>query len=555
MPSAQETYRKSLLFEIVNTSAKIVEESFILSIPPETIEIEEPQRVKQTKTYGGVFIDDFGPDTLKITISGHTGGSNVVKTLINNATREFNGKMTFYQFRNSIMRYKSERSDYENYEMRLYDLSASDLVAWRKAPIRGSEIIPVHDEGYVVILKKFKMRRSKERPLFYNYTIELEGIRVLGTYAGGVISPITIPSPQSLIINIQKGLRSLDVFFTKIEATKNKIDSAFDLFDDTSTKIVAFFDRTMDIVVYPLDLTKRLLSSIKKVFDNVQAMEDTMLATEGITKKSYLQIVEITKEIMSGAVALVTFGKTPEASGNVVIKEITEATKVESLEKRYEDLTDVESQISDYYMPVDVTEKESMIVYGYIIVIPDSTTTLESLAMEHFGNADFLTLIAALNNFQGDEDIVIGEPIKIPVLIQGGAPSENYIFSDVINDIYGTDMRLDANGNIIVSASGDFAILEGPSNLIQALNLRLNEALGARLRLSVYGIRNAVGGAMSDNAPIPYIITNIKDTIMQDPRVKGVSNMRIRGRGDVLDISFNTETIKVGEIVPFVGSV
>jgi len=554
MPSAQETYRKSLLFEIVNKANLKPVESFILSIPPETIEIEEPQRTKITKTYGGVFIDDFGPDTLKITISGSTGGSNVVKTMVNNAKQELTGKMAFFQFRNSIMRYKSEIADYENYEMHLYDLSASDLVGWRSTGI-GSEIIPVHDEGYTVILKKFKMRRSKERPFFYNYTIELEGIHVLGTYAGGVAPPITMPSPQSLIVNVRKALGSVQTFFNDFEAIQSEIESVFDLVDSVSTKVVAFFDQGMDLVIYPLELCKRALSSVKTLFDNIQAVSDSVYETEGIAKRDAYEINEIMKELMAGSAALVAFGKTPEASGNVVIKEITELTKIESLDKRYAGLTDIEAQISDYYMPVDVTEKENATVYGYTLVVPDSTTTLESLAVEHFGNADFLTYIAALNNFQGDEDIVIGEPIKVPVLIQGGTLSENYIFSEVVNDIYGTDMRIDANGNIVVSASGDFATLEGPSNLIQALNLRLNEALGSRLRLSVYGIRNAVGGAMNDNAPISYIVTNIKDTMMQDPRVNEIIDMKIRGRGDALDISFNVETIKVGELIPFVGSV
>ncbi len=552
MPSAKETYRKSLLFEVVNREGS-VEESFVLSIPPETIEIEEPQRIKQTKTYGGVFIDDFGPDTLKITISGNTGGSSIVTTLVNNVQQELDGKMAFYQFRNSIMRYKSKplRSNYDNYELHLYDLSPVNAMAGSA----GGKVFPILFEGYVVILKKFKMRRSKERPLFYNYTIELEGIRVLGEYAGGVKPPVTMPSPQSLIVNIRKALTSVQKFFNKFDEVRTEIESVFDLIDSVSTKVVAFFDQTMDIVVYPMEFVKRTLSSVKTLFDNIQAIEDSVYETEGVLERDSYEINEIMKELMAGSAALVVFGKTPEASGNVVIKDITESTKTESLEKRYEDLTDIESQISDYYMPVDVTEKENATVYGYVLVVPNSTTTLESLAMEYFGNADFLTYIAALNNFQGDEDIVVGEPIKIPVLIQGGAPSENYIFSEVVNDIYGTDMRLDADGNIVVSASGDFATLEGPSNLIQALNLRLNEALGSRLRLSVYGIRNAVGGAMSDNAPIPYIVTNIKDTIMQDPRVNEITDMKIRGRGDALDISFNVETIKVGELIPFVGSV
>lgn len=552
MPANKETYRKSLLFEIVSkrNRSKAVS-SFVLNIPPESIEIEEPHRVRTTKTFGGVFVDDYGPDTLSISISGNTGGRSEVNTLINDSLVEMNGKAAFYRFRDTMMRYKNRIPNYADYEMILYDLSTTSA---ERVDIR--QLNDVLSEGYVVILKKFKMRRSKEKPFFYNYTIELEGVRSLGTYTGEITPPVVTYDPSSRLVNIRKCINSIKAFFYKVDAMKNQVDSFFDLIDQTAEQVDAFAQKSVDIVFYPLELCKRLFASANTILDSVQSISDTVRV--GILKRSEKESYEMTaivEEMCHSVAALVTFGKTPEASGNVAIKDITEPSKTKALDTRYENLTEEEAQVDSWFMPVDVTSSEDVVAYGYILVVPDATTTLEKLASEYYNNPALLTVIAAFNGFEGDEDIVVGVPIRIPVLEQGGIVIGNYVYTEIVNDIYGADLRLDASGNIVVSGSGDLASLEGQDNLVQALNLRLNESLGSRLRLTVYGIRNTVGGAMANSSPIAYITTNIKDTVMQDPRVSDVYSMRIRGHEDVLDISFNVETIKANEVIPFVGGV
>jgi len=553
MPAAdQEVYKKSLLFEIVNKKNRAVPvASFILNVPPESIDIEEPQRVRMTKTFGGVFVDDYGPDTLSITISGHTGGRNIVKTLIRNGLQDVNGRLAFYEFRESIMRYKDKKlmADYEDYEMLLYDLSTTGFEQKDKI----HRLYNALSEGYIVLLKKFKMKRSKEKPLFYSYNIELEGIRSLGTYSGEAVTPTVLQNPQSLLLSIRKGIKSIKTFYSQIDAIKNKAVSVLDLVDSISIKMDAFFQKSVDILYYPLDLCKRLMGSFNVLFDSIESIEETTQI--GRLEKEHLEMIEILKEVAYSIAACVVFGKTPQAAGNVAVKDITEPTKSKALLLRYSNLTESDAQVDEFFMPVDITDTENITAYGYILVIPDSTTTLESLASEYYGNPSLLTVIAAFNDFQGDEDIVIGVPIKVPVLVQGGSIFDNYVFSEIASDVYGADLRLDNYGNIVVSGSGDLASLEGPANIIQALNLRLNDALGSRLRLTVYGIRNTVGSAMSNLTPIAYIVTNIKDTVMQDPRVNNVYNMRIQGAGDTLNISFNIETIKVSETILFTGGV
>ena len=49
-----------------------LKDCFTFSVPPESEEFDFPQRVAETKTFGGSVFDDYGNDTYRITINGST---------------------------------------------------------------------------------------------------------------------------------------------------------------------------------------------------------------------------------------------------------------------------------------------------------------------------------------------------------------------------------------------------------------------------------------------------------------------------------------------------
>jgi len=560
MAAVSDLYKKSILFEIVNRKSNSTPvEAFTLTIPPENIEIEEPQRVHYTKTFGGIFIDDYGPDNLRIVISGNTGGTDVRRTYAKNTSESFNGKSAFFYFRDTIMRYKSNKAiakNYDDYDLIIYDLSsyAPDNAIEQSFRAMSSPMrYTVLTEGYVVSLQKFKMTRSKEKPLFYNYTIELVGIRSLGTYSGRACTPVKNPDPQTLIGSIRKGLRTVQSFFTRVRNVYDKIESAYKLIDDLEAQINSYFHQTVDIIVYPAKLAKMFLGKVREIIEMIDSIGETAEGTWGFIKEEYLEVVEIAKEVGSAAAALVVFSKTPESGGNITISSSSVPSKMDAINSRFAALTVSQAEQFDSIISRSVEEKNAVIVYGHTLIKADGSTTLESLATEYYGDPSLAELIAVYNNFESDDDIIPGSSIKIPVILQGGAPSNNFVYSEDFIDVYGADIRLDSEGNPVVSVNGDYAIIEGPENLIQAINLRLNQELGTRLRLAVYGIRNTVGSAMTNSAPIAYILANIKDTIMQDPRVSKVSNIKIKGLGDKLYMSMDIHSIKLNEVIPFTG--
>ena len=63
-------WRKAYMLEFLDGG--VVKECFTFSLPPESEDFDFPQRITETKTFGGSVFDDYGNDTYKITLSGST---------------------------------------------------------------------------------------------------------------------------------------------------------------------------------------------------------------------------------------------------------------------------------------------------------------------------------------------------------------------------------------------------------------------------------------------------------------------------------------------------
>ncbi len=559
MPGVRMMYKKSILFEIVqrkNPGTPV--ESFTLTIPPENMEIEEDQRISETETFGGVFLDDYGEGLKPIRISGHTGGSTLRLTYSRgsskNKGKKFDGRSAFFYFRDTLMRYKSvesRKTTYQNYDLYIYDLST--IPAKQDISMYPIENIA---EGYACYLKKFKMTRSKERPLFYNYSIELVAVRALGTYNEMAKSPVpSTNNPLSLIGALRRGLRLTKGYFTDVRNVMDSVSDVLDVIDDLEGQLRAFINQAGDLVYYPFALASRVLTMIVGLTDLAEAAYTTMVVTAGKSETTFYNILSILRGTSSSSAALVAYSKTPDASARLINKISREDSRVQSSIAQFKDLTEQESEITSNVLSQSIATETIYYIYGYIIVSARQDTTLERLSIEYFDSVDFIELIAIFNGIKGDSEIESGDQIRIPVITKGKNPENNYVYSDLRGDIYGSDIRLDASGKVVVMASGDFARVEGVDNLVQAANLRLNDQLGSRLRLTLYGIQDSIGFARGETTPVAYVIVGIKDTLMQDPRIDRVDNIRLRLEGDVMETSMDIHSIKVDEVISFKGGI
>ena len=330
-----ELSQKSILFEIINRkNPGLPIEAFILNIPPSSIEIEEPQRVTHTKTFGGLFVDDYGEDNVKINISGDTGGSTVRKTYAFDTSEPFNGKAAFYYFRNKIMRYKEKRDDYADYDMVYYDLSSISNSESRNLKISTEQV-----EAYVVSLVKFKMSRSKERPLFYSYSIELVALRKIGTSDGRGTDPIEKPPIKDIVLNIRKSLNAIHSAFAKINSIKSEIESYMSFFEEVSTASLSFINKSSDIITYPSGLARIAMGKIKDIITHIDEIPDILVASG---MKSYADIygmIDLLRENAVASCALIVYAKTPSSSGSVRYVSPVDSSRMNRIVERFKDIT------------------------------------------------------------------------------------------------------------------------------------------------------------------------------------------------------------------------
>lgn len=548
-------YQKSILFEIINIKnpSEIVS-AFTLTIPPDSIEITQSQRITRTKTFGGMFLDDYGLDVAKITISGTTGNQDLRATYIpgkGGALEQYSGKTAIYAFRDKIARYKNllAGKGFESYEMRMYDLSTIP---------DASQLDQINDsttDGWVVSLDDFKMSRSKDKPLWYNYSIELVGLyplptprpktpdvmdeppaptgsEDLATVASEVNAgkaPVKVPTSKDWLQDAINGMRrcvnAVKNAYAWSANILNKIDNVFATLDDLEGLVVeyihssgnlltegfGFYSKIFEIAKFPGAVAVAAMQTTNQV---MQAIEDQMEYTAAIPEvlgDDYDYVVQLCEETKRIGARIVNFGKSQSADTEVTVQ----------------------------------TGGQTVTIYGTISVTADSSTTLEKLAAQYYGDPSLAVLIAMYNGITNN-DITPGMTIKIPQTVRAALVLDNKIYSWSRESNYGTDILLAAVPHsvaMVIAESGDFSYVSGKDNLLQAINLRLNEKLGKRLRLTVYGLSVAIGSPRMNTAPIGYILSNLRDTLKQDPRVKSIDSIKLNGVGDSLYVSFNVQAI------------
>ena len=550
----EDIYKKSVLFELIDINSGNIREAFTLTIPPESFDIEEPQRVSEKKTFGGLWIDDYGPDNPMITIAGNTGGMKLRKTYSSlkgsiAGDTTFDGRKAFFYFRDVIIRYKKWLVDnYEKYDLRIYDLSTAPPQSLRKGSFENTT------EGYVCNLTKWKSSRNKDKPLHYNYSLELTAVRVLG-YPGEVkVDPNKTKNALNVLKAIRRGIRIIQRTLTTIRNVMDTVDNLLDLIEDLDEQLLNFIDQTIALVQYPRVLIEKGKNLAKQLESQIRGLTDSERLIAFKEETEYYKSLTLSKEVTSSFYKLVANGKEFGSSGSRKYTVSSSSSDYDNLILRTDDILDEEDAPDiNEAMDKDITDSTDYTTYGYKTVTVRSGATLESLAADYLGDVSYQYLLADFNGLAGDDELEVGSIIKIPSLVRGESVFSNLVYSSDLTDIYGKDIRLDKGNNPMISSTGDYAIITGIDNLIQAVNLRLNESLGRRLRLVTYGIRANIGGSMSDMTPVSYSIANIKDTLIQDPRISRVDDITVRLRQDVVLTGFNLSTIKIGDYIPYSG--
>jgi len=548
---ATNHYQQSVLIEIINKNQPDnIIDSFTLTLPPRSIEVIQSQRINRTPTYGGLFITDYGLGTAKITISGITGNNEPRLSYLSHkkTTTPFTGKEAIDYLRDHIIRYKTSQplNMLESIEMRLYNLTTTS------SAFTGSDIV----DSWIVSLDDVTITQSAEKPIYFSFKIDFVGISPLGIYRTRTPAEEMLPIPNSfapideldsvtaIITEIEKPpvtkdrtknwlqdavkavTRTLKVIreaFTWTQTTVNKINNAITSVEAMGKQIeeyvlsagniittgIGTYRKVFNIPRFPFNIVQAALMAVNTIMNEMKdAIEETLFIKETLGDELYNihLLCNETKRIMA---QIASYGKNPEADADTVIN----------------------------------INGKNITIYGIKVVHISAGNTIAQLAKKEYDDPEKGALLTAYNNIT-DTDIIPGMVIRVPLVTPLVRNTDNAIYQQERVSAFGTDMVINNSGEIIISENGDFSTVSDRDNLIQALNLRLNEAVGKRVRLNTYGLRTTIG-IENGNAPITYILTNIKDTVIQDPRIMEITNTQIKGAGDTLYIAFTAKTVDV----------
>ncbi len=164
--------------------------------------------------------------------------------------------------------------------------------------------------------------------------------------------------------------------------------------------------------------------------------------------------------------------------------------------------------------------------------LEDAARWPEIVAINNLAPPYIVDSIAELEGTPPGRVTLAGRAIKVPA-----PPKRASAVAE--DDIYGTDMLLDADGELSVDPeTGDWAVISGPANLAQALRNRLTTKLRELIWHPTYGngVFRLIG--RGGNAPRNQLAAaHVSRAARRDPRVANLRNVRAEIEGDQLRVS------------------
>lgn len=544
------------------------EDLIVFSLPPQTENYTYPQRISETKTFGGVVFEDYGNDSVKISITGTTV-NNEMRLIYkkNTATADaVTGDEEINYIRDLIRNY-GKKNKLKNKTVYLY--------------INGEDS---SNSFWQVLIQNFEIKRSKDNPLSYNYQFEFLGINdeVVGA-----------AKFKEAIKSVKEAKDTLKKTVDTIESVESKIDSIDAFLDDKTTKALEAaqeISSEIEEVGKKIRWGDKFLEHYENIKSNIRQFESDCYATSNMILNSIkdtvdypIQIIKETESVIDELTtacvriptnitlkmwndALVLCNEVEEVvdwgrnfiSGNSAAA-IIAVNSVDTITESVDDVVDSISRIlgkmSDnshkiianmksedeetVVNPGNSTDDDELIrVYGYKEYNVLDGDTWDVIAYKFYNDASYAKILASYNYDLGS--LKAGLKIYIPIFSkQEGVINDSVYNVPGTKDNFGVDIKLSSNGAIEFE-NGDFKKISGQDNLDQSIQNRLSAEVENSIRKVAYGIKSSVG---SSYIPSGYILASIKQTLLMDNRIRSVDSISYRGENDRLNIKIVYTTI------------
>lgn len=196
-------------------------------------------------------------------------------------------------------------------------------------------------------------------------------------------------------------------------------------------------------------------------------------------------------------------------------------------------------------------------------IIP-SNITLEEIALFELQDSARWVEIAELNNMlepyivqnkQEKVDGVFSPGDKILIPSGGSSFGEIPIFRDspLLDDLtqlersMGIDLKMNEDGDLELTNTGDLAIVRGLDNALQAIVTKLKYSKGDLMEHPDIGVGLKVGSKQAD---VGEVRAAIVDSLTSDPRFEKITGLAILKEGNTLRINFSLKLRNVNQPIP-----
>lgn len=557
----QTLWRKAYLLEFRQGS--IVEEAFTFSVPPQSEEFSYPQRIKETKTFGGSVIEDYGNDIISISLSGTTINQQLKMIYRSKFPMKFlSGEEEIFYLKDIIERY-GKFDKLEHKEVYLFALE-QNAVAASKSNRKSWRIWP----------QELVIKRNKDRPLSYDYSFKALGVPISKT----------VIKANSVVKAIQEVTKTVGEWTAAVQSTLDEFRNTVESFwgetvvafisaiKDCADSINTLCETAASYITESVDLANSLFV---ETFKETSALGNEISRTVTLPFSVGIQINNNCKQLINSVGELKDWfndvsgkdsNKWKQAQSNYAasFSDLKDAYKglISDIEKNADGLvSQAKKEVSQHnefplVVPGSDGESDSVIVaYGYKQYSFKDGDTWASIAYRFYNDSDYAAMLQLYNKDISLENFKPGDTVYIPVIEDNSQNNtDNEVYNEFgVMDACGKDIKIE-NSDLAVR-NGDFQLTSGLDTINQAITSRLNTTINSRVRNVVYGIRNESGiPENGKDAAATYISASVEQTLLADPRVESVETLEWMGTGAALSIHATYTTIS-GEKMTYIGVV
>jgi len=564
-------------FEFVDRNRNTITEVFFMC-PPKGKTVSEPTRSSTIPTLGGNYNVDGGNATKMITLSGdlyfpYIGSpDNPIARNNNNLENTLSGLEEFLKLRWMLIRYR----DYTittnskisipssiigvSKEINALYKKVSKQVKEQSGALLDEIKLIFHDydmdDHFYCRIDNFTSTQSDAKYIAIDYNISIE-----------CYEPDDIQSTLQMNLRKQTTNESLDISSKQLELIQ--YDEAY---DDIQAEIGS--NSSFIAVASTVELA---IDNIIEENENIQAGKSTASSFLPIYNSTLLASTESALDFFINTF-LTSSQKTDYEVGDITIDDFIDKDllvfynilqkiklQAESIQgilnsiPKFEDIrysvnADDYTLTEEQFDSDDASKVENTANFYYYTVLEGDTSRI--IALRELNDQEKFVNILKINNITENNFIdgeIVGEQIKIPIdksVVTRG--DDNLVYEtdldNIENFIFGKDINVSLNKELVASATGDLLALDGIENAYKNIENRIDSNKGS---LNVFNPNYGTISIDESNAPlyvkIDRYLTDIVSQIQSDPRVSSVQL-------DLKSLQWVKDSVSVSTKIFFIGN-